>query len=164
MSEAQLRGMINEASALCDRLFSTTKEMAPTWLCIAGDGTRFVRVTPWRNNREKDFAVQLLKEFFQTANIVRYVQISEAWALQIDKGDEATLERVKREGTAAQPERTECVMLLGEDSEAGMLMGMRPIVRTKRKRTLGALDIQEGHNELEGRFTGLLPAPTTSKH
>jgi len=99
----------------------------------------------------KDGVAAMLAKFFAEKNIERFVFVDEAWTLNAVRPngvDPAEMEKIRREGISAHPDRREVVMIHGQDINEMRIIS-REILRPKDgKPTLGPVEtLPTGHTE-----------------
>jgi hypothetical protein len=157
---ANMKSMIEFASAQAEKLFRKDGVIYPIYHCIKKDGETLI-VPPLHDS--KDVAVAMMKALFVIEKIDRYVFIDEAWMLDAAASgvEGIDLERVRREGVKDHPDRREIVMFSAENRRGEMLTGRRFILRPEHgKPTLSPLHIDPPYDHSEGRMVGLLPKET----
>ena len=163
MSEQQLRDMIAFASDFCDKKFRRDGEVRPMWHAVTSAGKHFPIAA---SLGDKDADIAMVRALFELEDVVRYVFMNEAWTMARLLTD-AEVPKIKREGISKHPDRVEVLMLSGEDSDYGMIMMQRKIVRPPGgKPYLGPLTTLDelpymphgATMQSEGRMVGLLPA------
>ena len=155
---SSLREFVTECAARASAIFERDGKLEPPfWDAMTRAGERlFLPAIP---GLSKSMMVALVRELFASADVVRYVWISEAWMLQAK--DDTELDRYDRDGIEHEPGRIEALMFSAEDAQEGMLIARREIKRDQARPRLGPLIIADGMSNLEGRMVGLLPAVGT---
>src|SRR5258708_5320326 len=116
-------------------------------------------IVPAPKTQDKDFIRSAIRHIFEIEQVIRYVQIGEAWTLSDSATPEEIFETAKQGGLSKHPKRVEIVLLLGEDHQEGFVMAQREIIRGRGKKPrLGPLEFRQ-FNGVEGRMVGLLPTP-----
>ena len=153
-----LREFVTESAANAGAIFERHGQLEPPfWDAITRAGERLL--LPAIPGLGKSAMVALVRALFESAGVVRYVWISEAWMLRTK--DDTERERYDRDGIEHEPGRIEALMFSAEDAQEGMLIARREIKRDQARPRLGPLIIADGMSNLEGRMVGLLPAVGT---
>lgn len=94
--------------------------------------------------------------FAAMKNISRYVMVSEAWEVVIDKDNTERIEEIHAKGIADAKDRTEVLSILGVDQTT--VKGWKcEIVRDGSLAVCNNLDKQDDAEEVDGTFAHLLP-------
>jgi hypothetical protein len=159
--------LVRFAARQAEKLFRRLGEVHAMYHYVRADGTQSLLLPPpWESGRDKDTAVAFARTVFAQENVVAYVFITEIWELsRADMSRDEARKRIDEEygGTLENaPDRTEHVMMMGED-ETGMVYGKMQIHRPEgRKPYLDALKIDRPP-DMEGRMVGLLPLRGTKQ-
>jgi hypothetical protein len=156
MSTAQLREMIEHASTWAQDRFAETGAVRPMWHVVKANGEHAVVMPP---SGDKDTSVAIMRAFFELNDVVCCLFIDEAWTAT---GGGAK-EWIERGGTIADfPNRVEVIAFMGEDSEGGMMVAHRRIIRETGKPTLAPLEFMDHQLRptSQGRLVGMLPRRT----
>jgi hypothetical protein len=162
MSEAQLRQMITYASGFCVREFRKRGVVGAMYHIVTENGDSHIMPPPQVG--DKDLALAMMRALFEVAHVVRYIFVDEAWMLIAAEHGSVTsadMLHMQVHGVRSHPDRTEVVMISGEDYECGQLLCWRRIYRPTDKRPyLGPLEEMPNREggTTEGRMIGLLPA------
>ena len=165
MSEKELRTMLDYASGFAEGRFAEFGAIKPIWYAVTLSGDSII-TPPLAGAQDKDESIAMIRELFESRDVVRYLFIDEAWTLDTPV-ERAELGRIEREGLRNHPARVEVVMFTGEDYEAGLILAQRRIFRPQGgKAYLGPLSMQgelpamaggERTVEITGGMVGLLP-------
>jgi hypothetical protein len=160
MSEKELRKMIAVTSRACDVAFRGTGMVAPMWFAVSASGEKFDVEPP--SFLGKDTCVAMVRAFFKTKDVVRYVFVDEAWTIERAINDKAELDSIYRHGVASHPDRVEVVVIQGEDRDCGQIVAHRRIMRPANQRPyLAPLEVliepRGAALQSEGRMVGMLP-------
>ena len=155
MSERDLRGMIDYASGWAEKFFAEHGAISALYHIVTADGEDLVMPKPMPNN--KDASAALVKAYFETKKVVRYVYIDEAWFLEANSDEltEADHARFASKGLGDEPNRREAIMFVAEDRERQMT-ARRVITRVGEKAELGPLIVDDDVVESSGRMMGML--------
>jgi hypothetical protein len=82
MSETELRRMFDQASRFCEAHFATYGEISPMWHAVTSSDETIIEPHPIYLV-DKDIAMALVRAFFDARDVVRYVNIGEAWTLTL---------------------------------------------------------------------------------
>lgn len=132
------------------RIFHEKGEVIPMWHAVDAQGEHILIATPWSNDREKDIAVQGLRQMFKEKGVKRYAFMVEAWMRHAASREDISAR------VSEHPDRREIVNISAEDRKGNRLMGWYYILRPEHgKATLSPLHMG---NEIltSGRFTGML--------
>lgn len=148
-----LKEFIEFAATRASLIFNKTGELLPMYHAVSSDGENYIFPVPPGN---KDESAALTRAYLNRIEATRVAFMAEAWTLT-GKIETTDLDKIGREGVAAQPNRIEAIVLLAEDFKEGSLMASREIIRSgEKKPVLGALKYTD-MNKAEGRLIGLLP-------
>jgi len=163
MSEAtSLRKFVEYVASRAEYLFKKQGQLSPMYHAIDADGNNYVLAGP---PGTKDEAVAQVRTFLKACGAVRVAFIDEAWILDQEASRDVDIDKIYREGKSisSHPNRIEAVMISAEDSNEGVMMATREIIRHGNKAVLGKLNFMPSGGQLEGRMVGLLPSSGT-KH
>jgi hypothetical protein len=144
-----------------ERIFKEQGEVTPIWHAVPeGDGDHLLIATPWRNDEEKEMALEAIRDMFQEKHIQSYVSIVEAWAVM--GGD---LNNVMDVRPSRHPDRREIVRVTAEDRNGKTLSGQFYILRPEH----GEAKLSPFHEDppetiQAGRMSGLLTPATGGPH
>lgn len=167
MTQTDLRQMIEIASSYAENAFARVGIVAPIWHLVTADGEHVVMPAP--DVDDKDIAAMLMRAAFELHDVVRYVCIHEAWTVEGRTPDEIAKigAWIAEHGSVGEyPDRIECVMMCGDDVDAGQMTGRRRIIRERgRKPRLGPLIIDDLIGvQSEGRLVGMLTRRSGRMH
>jgi hypothetical protein len=123
-------------------------ELINTFIAQTRDGSFLVIQTPWRDNEERHFAIEKLRELFRNHKVVRYCNSCEAWM--------STQAASTGNRPSQSSDRIEVLAITGIDQPSETKKAIfYPIERLPGgKRRLG--EPKHGNEEIEGELTGLL--------
>ena len=156
--DPKLRELVEHASEFAERQFRKKGAVHPMWIALDRDGRRIVAPppVPFGDQASKDFAVAAVRTLFELTGVESYVFVSEAWIVMSADGAGLDPEAARRHGVSRHPDRREAVIFTAE-SELGLVVGRREIVRPAGARArLGPL-VLERHDRVEGRMASMLP-------
>ena len=148
----KLQELFDLAAKNAARLFQESGEVLPMWHAVMGNDEHTLISTPWRDDTEKDIAMDMLRRFFREAKVKRYVFIVEAWIAHVQTQREVT------EGPrpSEHPDRREVLMINAEDRSGESIIGQYFILRPEHgPPTLSPLKVQP-YEHTAGRMVGLL--------
>ncbi len=149
------------AAAIAKQNIAVEGETFPTWYIVCGDGQLIVQRTAWRDYADKMRWLSVLRFGMEAMNAQRYVLVSESWMVSVATEDEARY-RAGR-GLSKDPDRTEVLSIIGEDTNNQFINAFIPIIRhgDGEPATFGEMDRGDSLNE--SRFLGLLPRRGTAQ-
>jgi hypothetical protein len=148
-----LRELFDVACKNAARIFLEDGAVSPIWHAIPKHGDEHLLIaTPWNSDREKDVAMDALRDMFKHYNVQRFVCVVEAWAVM--GRDPSILEK----RPSVHPDRREVIRIQAEDRNGDSLSGQYYILRPEH----GPATLSPFHQDptdtlaLAGRMTGLL--------
>lgn len=154
-----LEQFMREASDRVESIFAIRGELVAMVDAVDRNGERHIIALPIPEGG-KDRAIALLRAELELRDIVRFVLMTEAWAVHAkpDAVEHAT--KLANESRLEEhPDRVEIVAFTAEDEKEGVLVGRRLIIRGAVRPHLGPLEIDNPTEITEhaGRMIGLLP-------
>ena len=145
---SDLKSLIEHAAQFAAMVFRDKGSVAPMWICEQANGERFVVGSPWSSDNEKDLAVEALRVLFQQQQVVRYVNMVEAWTVE-------RVGKVPPERPSLHPDRREIIAFMAESAEGESEMAVFYILRPEHgPATLSPLQWRGGM--FAGRMANLL--------
>ncbi len=132
------------------------REIAPQFCAETQHGQRMVMMTPWRNEDDKRFMLEMLRHKFRELGVRRYVLSVEAYMAEYSDGptdpnDPDFVMPSKRD------DRVEILIILGVDPDAGEILQYHAKILNRNGRRKLAERVAEPHSTtMEGRMTTLL--------
>jgi hypothetical protein len=150
----KLQELFDHAAENAARLFneSDDHEVLPMWHAVQDDGEHMLIATPWRDDAEKEIAMEMLRDVFRQHRVKRFVFIVEAWIARV--GTMAEVNEGPR--PSEHPDRREVLMISGEDRDGSQIMGVYYILRPEHgPPKLSPLEVKP-YDHTTGRMVGLL--------
>lgn len=170
MTDIPLDAFVRRLSTVAERLFFKNNcVLAPFFVGHKPDGE--VVTLAIRADLTKDEEAARMRAIAAQLDLVRCAYVDEAWTAQIAAASPEQERRAKAEiaimnriGVKHHPDRREVIIIAAEDYITGSLMGFRYILRPEHgKPSLSPLKIEQGWDQAEGRFVGLLPPRGTKQ-
>lgn len=138
------------------QIFNDRGQIYPLWIIEPKAGDLILVPTAWENDRDKDFAVEAIKDLLKVCEAKRYAFVTEAWIVDVRNKHEIPKSHQLGGSLANHPDRREVVMVTVEDRHQSMTR-MFYILRPEHgKPVLSAAEDMDG-DKSEGRFVNLLP-------
>lgn len=95
------------------------EQITPLCHAIRSTGEQIVFATPWRNNREKQMAIEALRALMREGEIIRYMMICEAWMATAPGGFDPETDNLPGP-VEEMPNRVEIVVACAVDRAGGV--------------------------------------------
>ena len=154
-----LEELIRHGAEFAADCFKQTGHLEPMWICETHSGDLMIvgGDMPSHIGNDRNKLAAMLKAAFRAHGVVRYVFMTEAWALDCEGQSREDLPASIRAGASIEshPDRREVISLTGEE-KGRHLMGTMYILRPERgPAKLTKFELFDG-DKIEGRFSGLL--------
>ncbi len=118
-----LEELLDHAAGFAQKVFNQSGELHPMWIAEDGNDQRFAIATPFTDGDSKSAIAQAMRQMFKLKGVVRYAFMAEAWMIDHTGADAKTLENVVQGNVAVSelPNRIECIQIVAEDRERGVL-------------------------------------------
>lgn len=113
--------------------FNAGDVLMPMWLVMTGDGNISCISTPFGSTAEKNAVDMYIKKFLKEKDAVCYVFAAEVWVRRVDPDKSTDLDIPPSE----HPDRSEVIMITGEDRRRNRVWRTIPITRDGDTATLG---------------------------
>jgi len=161
-----LRQLFELARDNAVRIFREQGEITPIWHAVPeGGGDHLLIATPWNNDEEKEMALEAIRDMFQEMRVQSYVNIVEAWTVQLQDRVASNEAGPPWPRPSEHPDRREVVRVTAEDRNGKSISGQFYILRPE----LGEAKLSPFHEDppemiLAGRMSGLLTPATGGPH
>lgn len=112
-------------------------KVAPIVIGIDKNGNRRVVLVPWRNDTEKELAINMVCKMFKKLGVVEIVFMTEAWGLEVSN---AEFHRQEFKRPSENANRKEMV-IINYLSDKEKIAASMPIIREEGKVSVGKLSI-----------------------
>lgn len=147
---SKLEEMMDAAFKSASQIVAEGQELMAIFLAEDAEGKRMVIGAPWENNEQKQQTFTVLRSLFAEKNVVRYVNVVEAWC--VEGSNEEDLKKVI---PSESPNRIEVVMISGVDRATGSKVRPYLLKRDKERPYLVEMpDWQKGH--FDGQMVNLI--------
>ena len=156
-----LEDLIKHGAEFAADCFKSVGRLEPMWICQtkAGDLMIVGGDMPSHIGNDRNKLATILKAAFHAHGVVRYVFMTEAWALDCEGKSREDLPSSIKAGASIEshPDRREVISLVAEE-KGRHLMGTMYILRPEHgPAKLSKFELFDG-DKIEGRFSGLLQA------
>jgi hypothetical protein len=158
---ANLEELYAKQIDFCRKIFEECEEVQPMWVGQSADNEVYPVTAVFNSFEEKEATAMALKEIFERFNVVRYVSMLESWMVVADA---KTYDPNTEMRPSQHPNRTEVIIISGEDGENEIFGYFKIIREDGKKPTLSKFERKNGEGfSSKGLFSELLPRRNAGK-